>query len=210
MSIITQDLKIAFRNNKKYRELSRLYRNHKYEKTGLGLLFPTPHVLLGSGFTTWQGKGVHMEKARDLCTDANRVVSAGLNDILGVYFSADTQKTAWYLSLYRNNYTPQATDVGSTFPTAGVADEATTQYNEATRPLWVDAGAASLTIGNTASPAVFTSTGTFAFYGAAMFNGSTKGSTANFLAAASLFSSVKNLDNTDVLNVVYTFTIADV
>ena len=93
------------------------------------------------------------------------------------------------------------------FPTA--AGEVTAEVDEATRQAWSEAGVASKVLTNTASPAVFTANASIGAYGAFLSSTNTKGSTSGKLIAASKFSSVRNLLNTDTLNVTYTLTIAD-
>jgi len=146
----------------------------------------------------------------DTWEEPNIVVNEGLNYTLDSAFSAGTPITAWYIGLFKNNYTPQASDVASTFPGIGVANEATTEYSQSTRVAWVEAGVTSQVITNTASPAVFTFASPIAIYGAFLASVSTKASTSGKLAAASKFASVRNMLAADVLNVTYTLTISSI
>lgn len=139
----------------------------------------------------------------------NIVVDQGLNYILDAALSNGTAITTLYLGIFKNNYTPIAGDTASTFAGAGVANEIITEIDESTRPQWVEAGVASKTITNSASAAVFTANTTVAAYGAFLISNNTLGGTSGTLISASKFSAVKNLANTDTLNVTYTLTIAD-
>lgn len=139
----------------------------------------------------------------------NIVVNEGLNHILDVALSAAAQNSVFYVGIYSNNYTPQATDVMATFAGVGVADEISTEVDETVRQTWVDAGAAAQVISNTASPAVFTANTTVSAYGAFLSSDNVMGGTSGVLVAASKFAAVRNLLTTDTLNVTYTLNIAD-
>lgn len=135
----------------------------------------------------------------------NLVVDEGINHLLDVGLSNGTANPTWYVGLYKNNYTPIAGNVMATFGGAGVANEVTTEYSESTRPTWVEAGAVSKSITNTASPAAFTFTpASTSVYGAFLTSVNTKGGTTGVLFSAVKFSAVRTMLATDVLNVVYT------
>lgn len=139
----------------------------------------------------------------------NIVVDEGLNHILDVALSNGTQNTTWYIGIFKNNYTPVAGSVASTFAGVGVANEVTTEIDEVSRPQWVDAGVSAKSVTNSASPAVFTANTTVSVYGAFLISNNTLGGTTGVLAAASKFAAVRNLLSTDVLNITYTLNIAD-
>jgi len=153
----------------------------------------------------------HIRDGEVLATEVipNIVTDEGLNYILDSALSNATQSAAFYVGIFSNNYTPQATDVMSTFAGAGVAGEITTAVAETTRQTWVDAGAASKVVSNTASPAVFTANSTVSSYGAFLSSDPTMSGTTGNLIAASQFAAVRNLLNTDTLNVTYTLNIAE-
>ena len=144
----------------------------------------------------------------DTWVSENIVVNQGLNYILDSALSAGSVITSWYIGLFKNNYTPLATDVASTFTGVGVANESTADYSEATRPLWSEAGPASQSITNSATPASFTCVAgsPVTIYGAFLTSSSTKGSTTGTLLAASKFASAKTLSASDVLVVSYTIS----
>lgn len=139
----------------------------------------------------------------------NIVVNEGLDYILDAALSGGAQTTTFYVGIYKNNYTPIATNVMATFAGSGVANEVITEIDEAVRQSWTDAGVTSRTVTNSASPAVFTANATVAVYGAFLSTNNTLGGTTGKLVAATRFSAVRNLEDTDTLNVTYTFTIAD-
>lgn len=160
----------------------------------IGGIFTYEHIRDGKVIDTWE--------------EPNLVVDQGLNYALDSAFSGGTSITSWYVGVFKNNYTPTSVDVASTFAGAGVANEATTEYSESTRPAWTEAGVSSKTITNSASPAVFTFTSGVTLYGAFLISGSTKGGTTGTLAAASKFSSSRAMLSGDKLNVTYTLTIS--
>ena len=139
----------------------------------------------------------------------NIVVDEGLNHMLDVALSNGSQNSTWYLGIYKNNYTPVAGNTASTFAGAGVANEISSEVDETTRPIWTEAGASAKSITNSASPAVFTANTTVAAYGAFLISNATMGGTTGVLMSAAKFAAVRNLVDTDVLNVTYTLTIAD-
>ncbi|MBT8449656.1 MAG: hypothetical protein KJO69_08195 [Gammaproteobacteria bacterium] len=141
--------------------------------------------------------------------EGNIVTDEGLTYILDVALSNGSANATHYLGIYKNNYTPLSTDTASTFAGAGVANEISTEVDETTRPTWVEAGVATKSITNSASPAAFTANATVSAYGAFLISNNTMGGLTGKLVAASKFTAVRNLVNTDVLNVTYTLTIAD-
>jgi hypothetical protein len=164
------------------------------EQTKIGGIFTYEHIRDGKVIDTWQ--------------EPNLVVDEGLNYALDAAFSGGSPITSWYVGLFKNNYSPIAANVAATFPGAGVANEATTEYSESTRPAWTEAGVTSKVITNTASPAVFTFASAIVIYGAFLVSSSTKGGTSGKLAAASKFAASRSMQIADVLNVTYALTIS--
>ena len=164
-------------------------------KFKIGGVFTHQHIRNGKVIGEWE-------------TDDNIVVDEGLNYVLGSSLSADSVLTAFYIGLFKNNYTPVSTNVISTFPGSGVANEATSEYSEANRVLWVDGGPIAKVLTNTASPAVFTFASPITIYGAFLASSQAKAATTGKLIAASQFSSSRAMLTADVLNVVYNLTIS--
>jgi hypothetical protein len=164
-------------------------------------------IKIGGVFTYTQ---IRDGEVVDTWQEQNLVVNEGLNYTLDAAFSGGTPVTAWYIGLFKNNYAPQAADTMSTFPGVGVANEATSEYSESTRPAWTEAGVTSMVITNTASPAVFTFASPIAIYGAFLTSLNTKATTSGKLGAASKFGSVRNMLAADVLHVTYTLTISSI
>ncbi len=140
-------------------------------------------------------------KVIDKWSDHNLVTNEGLNDLLQVYLGNGTQKPTWYVGLFEGNYTPLATVTAATV--ASAATECTA-YDEATRPEWVEAAAASQSISNTASKATFTINATKTVYGAFLVSSNTKGGVAGALFAITRFTTARSVLATDQLLITYT------
>lgn len=145
-------------------------------------------------------------------TDSNIVTNEGLTDVLSVYLKSGTQKTAWYLSLFGNNYTPVATLTAATYPaTAGEITSGTEGYTESVRQTWTGGAISANAVNNTASMAVFTiATATsLVVYGAGNHSVSTKGGTTGVLLSASKFTSgSRTLYNGDLFNLSWQLTLS--
>jgi len=177
-----------------------------------GLYLPAAKVTVGGVFQHW----INDDK-EGIQFDPNIVVNEGLDHILDATLSNGTQNSTWYVGIFGNNYTPAAADTAdgggtpaNSFWASGQADEVTTQYTEGARPTWTDAGVTSQAVSNTASPAVFTFGTADNVYGAGLVSTNTKAGTTGILMAASKFAAVRAMLISDVLNVTYSFTIADV
>ena len=176
--------------------------NGNYELAEGGLYLPQSKVKIGGYFITdVNGEDKRIEK--------NLVVDEGLVYVLNTALTAVSQNASWFVSIYKNNYTPVPADTAALFPGVGVANEATTEYDEATRPSWTPDGSTLATATNSASPAAFTLNTTVSVYGAFLVSTSVKGGTTGTLCAASKFTAVRNLVAADVLNITYQLTIAD-
>lgn len=143
--------------------------------------------------------------------DHNTVTDEGLDALLGIMFSDDTQITDWYVLIFHTDTTPSS---ATTYATP-VFTESNATYDEATRPAWVEPGVSSQSITNSASKATFTMNATATIYGAALVGGggaaTTKGDTAGggTLYCASKFAASKAVVDDDALKVSITLTAAD-
>lgn len=160
-------------------------------RASVGGVFTIEHVRDGKVIDKWEEK--------------NLVVDEGLNSLLDTYLNGDgTAKiTAWYVALFEGNYTPTAGLTAANF--TATATESTA-YDEATRQLWVDAGASAKQITNSANKATFTMNASKTIYGAALLSASAKSSTAGVLFAASRFSVSRAVVDNDQLLITYTVT----
>lgn len=182
-----------------HREFLRALRNHQYEMTPEGILFPKAGALATGWF-------VHDVNGRDVRFDKNRLVNEGLLHMLGVTLSNTAQKAAWYTALFSANVTPTATMTGASW----VADLTEfTNYDEAARPEWVEGTPANNSISNTNNKAAFTiATGGGTVNGAVLVSSQTKEGVSGILMAAAKFSASRTLQATDVLNIGYTVSLS--
>jgi hypothetical protein len=134
----------------------------------------------------------------------NLVVDQGKTYMLSVGLGGGSQITPWYVGLFGGDYTPGASDNGTTFAT--VAEEFD-DYDETTRPEWEHGAAASKTITNSANRATFTiSTGVddVPVYGCFIVSTSVKGATGGTLYSGARFDAARNVNDGDELLVTYT------
>lgn len=177
------------------RELSRALANHRYERTDGGIVVPSMKLSIGGFFEVAVGDGPY-EIAPNL------IPTEGLNHILDVALSQATQKLAFYIALFSGNVTPQATWTGANW----VANATEfTNYAEATRQAWAEAGVAAGSVTNSASPASFTiGAGGGTVRGAALVEASAKSATTGVLVAAARLPADKVLAETEELRIIYT------
>lgn len=151
----------------------------------------------------------------------NGIVNEGKNKLLNVMFNAQTQITAWFLSLIDNaGFTALA--AGDNYDNINQASNGWDEfqsYNDAnngnsttTRPAWPEDAAASQAITNT-SVAIFNVTASGTVKGVFLVGGTnsqTKGdhtASGNFLWATALFSTGDvAVNNLDQLKVTYSVT----
>lgn len=134
----------------------------------------------------------------------NIVVNQGLNDLLDVTLSGATQDTTWFVGLLSATPTVAAGDTLASH--AGWTE--VSAYDESTRVAWVDAGAASQSITNSASPAVFTINANGTSMGGAFLAGVNTGTSGRLYAAGAFTAGDKSLDDNDTLTCTATFTAA--
>ena len=159
----------------------------------------------------WRKYGGKNYSLIDTWNERNVVTDEGLNSLLGVYFSDDTQITDWYLLCFEDDYTPLITN---TYATPGFTE--TTAYDETTRPAWQEGGASAKAISNSANKASFTFNATKSIYGGALVGGgtgaNTKGDTAGggvMFCSSRFTSGTKSVVNTDILKVSVALSCAD-
>jgi hypothetical protein len=137
---------------------------------------------------------------------SNLITLEGLKHVLDTVLHAGTAITAWYVMLYENNQSPA---YSMTYAVPIVTEfEA---YDEATRPAYVEAVAASVGarayITNAASKAVFTVNDTKSIYGGGLVGGGSSADTKGDVAGGGvLFNLVRtggtiSVIDEDVLNV---------
>jgi hypothetical protein len=157
--------------------------------------------------TLWEIEHFRKGNLLSKTKEYNLITAQGLNFMLDVMFHGTSAKGTWYMCLFEDNYTPLD---GNTYTSKGFTES--TAYDEATRPAFVEAAAASKSITNIANKAQFTINASKTIYGAALVSNSTKGDSTvgDYLFCSSKFSSSKSVVSTDILMVSCTITLADV
>ncbi len=187
-------------------EFRRALTNHHYEVSETGIFFPKQKVTVSGLYT-------HDVNGMDERSDANIVVTEGLNHMLSTVLADGTKVATWYVKLFKGNYLPLATWNAANFKAnADELDSNTEGYSETTAPAYVEGTAADGSISNSASKAAFTiysaTSAAISVWGAALSSVSTKGGTTGTLMSASKFAAVRTLYNTDVFNVAYSLTLS--
>ena len=141
----------------------------------------------------------------------NLVVNVGLQDMNAKYFTGSAYTATWYLGLYGAGASnlPAASDTMSSH--AGWTEIA--PYSNVTRPVCTFATPTTANPSvatNSAAPASFTITSTATVGGAFLTNNNTVSGTTGTLYSAADFSAPgdRAVTNGDVLNVVYTLSLA--
>jgi hypothetical protein len=169
------------------------------EQSSEGFYVPRANVILTPGFEV---SHYRQGKLLSKTIDKNKIPDAALNYILNTALAGGSQIATWYVGIFKNNYTPLASDtLGGGFLTSAGEAAASTDYSQASRPEYVEVAATAKSITNAASAATFTILTTFTAYGAFLCSAAS-GSTGT-LFAASLFSVSKAVVATDALAVTY-------
>ena len=159
-----------------------------------------------SGFTGIQGRWtvVARREGKILWEDEieNTVVDAGLNELLGVTLTRETQTNTWHILVTSGAPTPNAADTMASH--AGW--EEYTGFSDATRGVWVGSRDATAQATNpTAVQYTFNATGTVGGAGLVSTN-SLGGSTGTLYAVGVFTGGSKVLNSGDTLDVTATFT----
>lgn len=129
------------------------------------------------------------------------IVNEGLNYVLGVTFSDDTQDATHYIGLKSTG----SVAAGDTLASHAGWTEITDYTGD--RKAWTEGGASSQSISNSGNAAAFAINGTCNVYGAFLCVPAT--GSAQELVAAVDFTTNRSLADGDTLNVTYTLTAAD-
>lgn len=180
------------------REFAGYLRNHQYETTDAGLVFPKAHAVAS-------GMYAHRVNGGEWSYDPNLLPSEGLTYLLSL-LGAGTKLTTWYIAPYSGAISPSANWTAATFSsTASEITSGTEGYTNATRPTWTPGTAAADTINNNASPVTFTiiTASTLSINGVGMLSASAKGATTGVLLSATRFSATRTFANGDLFDVKY-------
>lgn len=183
------------------KELARNIRNHAYEETESGMLFPKAKLAFENYFTL----GVNdadFENFPNLMVDEFRTAA------LDILFNEATQPTAFYLAPYAGNVTPT-----SGWTAANFAANATefTNYTESTRQAWDTAAAANFeTTSSTFSIFTVDNGAQDTIWGVGVLTVSSKSGTTGLLVAANKGANARSgLVETDKVNIGYTVSLVD-
>lgn len=178
-------------------------RNGEYEITDEGIYIPASGILAGGVMESWVNDGDQYSK------DHNIVPLQGLDYLIGSSILGTTPITSWYLAPFEGNVTPAAGWTAANFVATATEFQ---DYDEAARQAWAAVDSGSQSVDNVAAPAAITCNADNSdVYGAAITSISGKGAvTGTLLAAVRFTNAPKAIDNTDVLNLRYTFAVATV
>ncbi len=141
----------------------------------------------------------------------NLVTNEGLDHALDVVMGATSADANWYVGLIRDD-SWSAVAAGDTAAQIDGSNgwQEGDEYDEAVRQTISFAAASSQSITNSASPSVFTISGTETMKGCLLANTSTKSGTSGVLFSCAVFTGGdRDVVDNDVLNVTYTLTAAD-
>lgn len=154
----------------------------------------------------------HWREGKYLCFEEyqgkNIIPTQGLNEILDVAVGAVAKEAAWYVYIFKTNYTPIASNTASnSLGVAGLHGECQdADYTPVTnRPAYTIVAAAAGVITNAASKAAYTivPAGPTTIYGAGICSSQAKTATTGFLLAAKKFDTSRSVVTGDVLYVTY-------
>ena len=185
------------------REFATALRNHQYEMSDEGILFPKQGAIA-------RGVYVHDVNGMDEREDANIVVTEGLTHMLSVVLAGGTAVATWYFGLFSANVTPASTWTAANFTANATEITSNSEgYSDTTRREFVESAASAGSINNTASKAAFTiaTASTVTVWGAGLLSSNVKGGTTGTLLSSAKFSAARTLYDTDVFNLGYTLTL---
>lgn len=156
----------------------------------------------------------HIRNGKAICRNEyqghNIIPTEGLNSLLDTAVGGVSQITAWYCGIFKNNYTPIATNTASN--SLGVAgyfgecQDADYDSPATNRPAYTIVAASGGVITNAAAAASFTMAASITVYGAFIASSQAKTATTGKLLAAKQFASSRAVVDNDVLLVTYQIT----
>ena len=182
------------------KSLARAIADGRFEETELGLFVPSERSLV-------KGMFCYGKRGEELEYSDNRVVTEGLNYLVGVALKGVTQIANWYIAPFSGAVTVQATWTAANF-TSGATE--VTGYESVTRPAWTGGSVATGAVDSFAAKAEIKATSNITVRGAGMISNSTKSVTTGTLLGASRFGSDKVLDVDEILDIGYGLTITAV
>jgi hypothetical protein len=191
-----------------------------FHKSASGLLLPdasiiTPKIIEslesvrgGGVFQLLHQRGSDFDQWSD--PEPNIVVDTGLVYQAGVALLASVSKiTSWYVSAYKNNYSPVAGDTGALTNFTEIVYSGT-DVSQSARPAYTGAaGATAGTLDNAASLAELTITNATPYNVYGSFVVSASSGTGGTLFSAALFSGGREVQNGDTLYLKYSYALAN-
>jgi len=182
------------------RWIKRQFANRRAERTDDG-------AILLPGGSKIKGVYYHSVNGKDERIDENLITNEGINYILDTaILGSSTAHSSWYVALWSNNITPDATLTAANFPsTAGEITSSTDGYAEASRVAYNGTRTGDGVIDNLASRADFTiaTPDNVVIAGAAVLSSSGKGDTTGVLLSIAKFSQARTQYDGDIFSVGY-------
>lgn len=196
---------IAFCNAlspKYWRELARMFRNHKWERNDDGEILIS-HAAIGGVFECEAQDGLGVVRTNNLIT------TEGCNYLLSAGIAGGTAYTVFYVAPFSGNVAVADTLTAANFATTQT--ELSTTYSETTRVAFVESAPANKSTNNTANPATITAaTDNVSIWGLGLLSTNVKSATTGVLLAAAKYTSVRTLPTAaDTLGIKYTLTLAN-
>jgi hypothetical protein len=183
----------------------------KHNTEALGFIRAGDYVevedgILIHGSIIARGEYVHTVNGRDEMRDSNLIVTEGINYLLNIGLGNGTQEATWYLAPFTGVYTPVA---GLTAADFAVNTGELTQYDESTRPEYVEVASTAGLITNTASRAAYTINAGVTVYGAGLLSTNQISGTGGTLLSCTRFNASRALVLGDTFELGYTVTLTD-
>lgn len=181
-------------------QLVRAIADGRFEETELGLFVPSERSMV-KGVFCYGKRGEALEYS------ANRVVTEGLNYIVGVALKAVTRIDNWYIAPFSGAVAVQATWTAANFTAESTE---VTGYESASRPVWTGGSVTAGAVNSFAAKAEIKATSSITIRGAGMISNLNKSGTTGTLLGASRFTSDKVLDTDEILDIGYGLQITPV
>ena len=188
---------------KYWRELARLFRNHKWERNDAGEILIS-HATIGGVFECEANDGLGVVRTNNLIT------TEGCNYLLLVGIAGGTQRGTFYVAPFSGTAAVADTLTGATFTSTQI-ELTNANYTETTRVEFVESVPTGKSTNNTANPATITAaSASTTIWGLGLLSTSTKSDTTGVLLAAAKYSSSRVLATSgDTLGIKYTLTLAN-
>lgn len=177
----------SYTSNKNWKDLFRLFRNHRCEIDDSGDL-RIGAAKVGGDYWVRGENGLWVQ-------GHNTGTYEGYNYILRCVFGGNSPPASMYLAPFAANVTPLSTWTIAIW--ISTATEATTTYSEATRQAFVESTPADGSTNNYSSPATFTAASATTWYGFGVMNTATKGDSSTYptqaLIAGAKFATAESL-----------------